>query len=223
MPERFQNTLRSFFSRFRKSEADSEDLAKQSGLDVTDQKDRTDADIFGCECGVKGCECGVKEGQLHDWGCRWEYCPFCQIQFVAGCDCVYELLGLKSRNNSPDFDQLPQQTYEKGLTEEQEANWFRLCDAKGRIPFLYQPQLCARCGCEWPDLFVVQNKVWQYYTYPIFHEAILCFACFNLIKQQVDKHLKRPAWLPSEEEIEEYVQAWRKGDKETLMRLEPKR
>lgn len=66
------------------------------------------------------CECGVTEGQLHEFGCRWEYCPFCEGQFVAGCECSYELLGLKSRMNPPEFGHLPQEVYEAGLSKEQE-------------------------------------------------------------------------------------------------------
>ena len=50
------------------------------------------------------CECGVTEGQLREFGRRWEFCPFCEIQFVENCEYIYELLGLKSRFNSPKSD-----------------------------------------------------------------------------------------------------------------------
>jgi CheY-like chemotaxis protein len=33
------------------------------------------------------CECGVSEGQLHVFGRRWEFCPFCEVQMVE-CDCL---------------------------------------------------------------------------------------------------------------------------------------
>jgi hypothetical protein len=169
------------------------------------------------------CECGVIEGQLHEFGCRWEYCPFCEEQFVANCDCAYELLGLMSRRNSPEFAHLPQEVYEEGLSEEQEERWFEMCVAKGRIPFISTPQLCARCGSLWPEFFVVQDRVWSYYTDPGLRDQIICEPCFKGIREAVDAHNTRPSWLPSDGEIEEYIRAWRDGDKEALKRLEPEK
>lgn len=190
--------------------------SKQSKKDEPEKIDFDSADVFECEC-------KIKEGQLHEWGCQWEYCPFCYVQVIAGCDCAYELLNLKSHRHPPEFEHLPEKTYKNGLTDEQEEKWFKLCVEKGRIPFLHKPQLCARCGCQWPDLFVVQDVVWRYYTHPFFHEEMLCLACFNHIRRQVDRHNEPPSWLPSDQEIEEYLAAWRKGDKKTLARLEPKK
>ena len=169
------------------------------------------------------CECGVVEGQLHEFGCRWEYCPFCEGQFVGNCECSYELLGLKSRINPPEFDYLPQEVYEGGLSPEQEEQWFELCAAKGRIPFISSPQLCARCGSRWPETFVVQDRVWNYYTDPGLRDQLLCEACFRSIREAVDAHNPRPSWLPSDEEIEEYISAWRSGDRKKLIELEPEK
>ena len=169
------------------------------------------------------CECGAVEGQLHEFGCRWEYCPFCEGQFVGDCDCAYDLLGLSSRTNPPEFAYLPQEVYEKGLTQEQEARWFELCAAKGRIPFISSPLLCARCGGLWPEFFVVQDRVWNYYTDPGLREQILCEACFKSIREAIDAHNTRPSWLPTDAEIEEYIRAWRDGDKEKLRQLEPEK
>ncbi len=169
------------------------------------------------------CECGVIEGQLHDFGCRWEYCPFCEEQFAGGCECSYELLGLKSRINSPEFDQLTQDVYEEGLSPEQEEQWFELCRAKGRIPLIKSPQLCARCGSQWPELFVVQDRVWDYYTDPELRDKILCEECFKSIRKAVDTHNPRPSWLPSNAEFDEYVTAWRNRDRSKLMELDPKK
>ncbi len=128
------------------------------------------------------CECGVTEGQLHEFGCRWEYCPFCENQFVGNCECAYDLLGLTSRTNPPEFNHLPREVYEEGLTEEQEEQWFEMCAAKGRIPFISSPQLCARCGGRRPAIFVVQDRVWNYYTDPGLRNQLLCEACFRSIR-----------------------------------------
>jgi hypothetical protein len=172
---------------------------------------------------IPECECGVIEGQLHEFGCRWEYCPFCEHQFAGNCDCAYDLLGLMSRTNSPEFEYLPQEVYEEGLSEEQEEQWFEMCVTKGRIPFISAPQLCARCGSRWPEFFVVQDRVWNYYTDPGLRDQILCETCFKGIREAVDAHNTRPYWLPSDGEIEEYIRAWRDGDKEALRRLEPEK
>lgn len=172
---------------------------------------------------IPECECGVSEGQLHGFGCRWEYCPFCEGQFVGNCECSYELLGLKSRTNPPEFGHLTREVYEEGLSPEQEERWFELCTAKGRIPFISSPQLCARCGSQWPDMFVVQDRVWSYYTDPGLRDEILCEGCFKSIREAVDAHNPRPSWLPSDEAIEEYIRAWRAGDREKLMELEPEK
>jgi len=170
---------------------------------------------------IRECGCGVQEGHLHDWGCEWEHCPFCESWFVAGCDCPYLYLGLKSRNNRPDCDQLPEATYKKGLTEDEEERWFNLCAQRGRIPFVYSPQLCARCGQQWPDLFAVQDQVWGYYLPPNLRDQIVCLACFRLIKRQIDKFNPRPEWLPNDYEIEAYIKAWKDGDKAKLKKLAP--
>ena len=36
--------------------------------------------------------CGAKEGQMHDFFCDMEYCPFCGGQ-LASCNCQYIQLG----------------------------------------------------------------------------------------------------------------------------------
>lgn len=170
------------------------------------------------------CECGVSEGQFHDdFECRWEYCPFCENQFVENCECPYALLGLKSPTNSPEFDYLPQKVYEEGLSPEQHDQWFQLCTEKGRIPFISSPQLCARCGSQWPDLFLVQDRVWNYYTDPGLRDQILCEVCFKSIIELIDANNPRPLWLPSNEEIEECILASHNQDTTRLRELEPEK
>ena len=69
------------------------------------------------------CECGAEEGQLHSFGCRWEYCPFCHTLFAEDCDCAYALLGLKSRKNPPKYNYLSRDKYENGLSPDQLREW----------------------------------------------------------------------------------------------------
>lgn len=169
------------------------------------------------------CECGVIEGRLHDFGCRWEYCPFCEVQFAENCDCPYDVLGIRSRIHPPQFEHLPQEVYEQGLSPAHKEKWLELCNAKGRIPFLSSPQLCARCGVRWPELFMVQDRVWNYYTNPALRNEVLCKECFENIMKAIDEHNARPSWLPSKGEIEEYLEAWRNNDRAKLSELEPEK
>jgi hypothetical protein len=116
---------------------------------------------------------------------------------------------------------LPPEVYERGLTAAQTAQWEQILTARGRVPYVFAPQLCGRCGQLWPDLFVVQDVVWDYYTGPQLRDAMLCEACFHELRHKVDTHQPRPEWLPPAGEIEEYIRAWRRRDRDTLIRLDP--
>jgi hypothetical protein len=168
------------------------------------------------------CECGVSEGQLHVFGCRWEFCPFCELQMIE-CDCVYDLIGLRHRANPPETDWLQQEVYSGGLSDEQDQRWLATLEARGRIPFVDTPQLCARCGETWPEAFQVPDVVWEYYAGPAHRKSVLCEQCFGEIRRLVDANRPRPAWLPDELTILEFMQAWRSGDRETLQRIEPQK
>jgi hypothetical protein len=167
------------------------------------------------------CECGAKEGQWHRFGCRFEQCPFCEGTLGSDCDCCYDLLGLRSSSNPPEYDGLPRDVYKGGLSAEQEARWQAILEARGRLPFVDAPQMCARCGRLWPDFFVVQDTVWEYYAGPRLRDAVVCEPCFDELRRAVDRHQPRPDWLSSEAEIAAYLRAWRSGDQETLRRLDP--
>jgi hypothetical protein len=168
------------------------------------------------------CPCGVDEGQLHCFGCQYEPCPFCEER-LALCDCYLDFLGLRSRLQPPESHFMSQEVYEKGLTAEQVAEWEAILTARGRLPHVYAPQLCGRCGQLWPPLFVVQDVVWDYYTGPDLRDAMLCEPCFHEIRRAIDKYQPRPPWLPSAEDIETFIRAWRSGDLETLKRLDPRK
>jgi hypothetical protein len=169
------------------------------------------------------CECGAKEGQLHKFGCRFERCPFCEEIAGSGCNCAYELLGLRRRDNPPEFDWLPERVYKRGLTPAQQRRWLKILTTKGRLPFVSAPQLCGRCGELWPVMFIVQDSVWEYYTGPELRSAVLCEPCFHRLRKRIDRHQPRPGWLAGENDVLRFIEAWRLGDRDTLRELEPQK
>lgn len=102
---------------------------------------------------VPPCECGATEGAFHDPGCRWELCPFCGANGAEGCECVYDHLGLRCRNNPPECDYLPKAIYEGGLGDDLREEWHARCASRGRLPYVYAPEHCARCGSGQPCLW----------------------------------------------------------------------
>jgi hypothetical protein len=131
-------------------------------------------------------DCGVKEGQVHGYGCDMEQCPFCGTQLIS-CDCCYFLLGLydKSRYGS-DTNHLPPTIYEGGLPGELEDRWFGILGARGRVPYIRYPNICARCGCLWPELFMVPDEEWTRYVQMSERGKVLCRGCYDHIKAIID-------------------------------------
>jgi hypothetical protein len=167
------------------------------------------------------CECGVQEGQLHEWDCRRELCSFCGGTEEGACECRYDYLGLRCRQNPADFSYLSETVWRDGLTDEQQRLWRKRWEDRGRLPYVYAPQMCGRCGTLWPEFFMVQDTAWEYYAGPLLRSALLCEPCFTTLRENIDRHHVRPAWVPSPEEIRLYVQAWRAKDNETMRRLDP--
>lgn len=122
-------------------------------------------------------DCGVKEGQLHLPGCDMERCPFCGAQLIS-CDCVYEKLGIDCSSGT--------RVYSHGLTNEQSQEWEKLLRAKGHIPFIVYPNLCAKCGALWPAMFDVPDEEWERYIEPQMRSEMLCEACYTQIKSWID-------------------------------------
>jgi len=107
-------------------------------------------------------ECGVWEGQFHVWGCRSEPCPLCGGQ-VMSCRC---------------FRRHPAWSIEQ---------WRAIVAAKGRVPFISYPSMCARCGTLWPQPFNVANAEWKKYIKIGQRKATICHSCFQSIKRLIDR------------------------------------
>ena len=116
-------------------------------------------------------DCGVVEGELHQRGCDMEKCPFCTNQLIS-CVCSYDQLKI---DVSPGT-----WAYENGLTEEQENNWENILKEKGRIPYFQEPNMCARCGEVWPQMFMQDD--WKAVIPPQYIDKLLCFGCYEFIK-----------------------------------------
>ena len=134
-----------------------------------------------CGCG----DCGAHEGQIHEYGCDMERCPFCGGQLIT-CDCCYyHVLGIRVDYSHPTCG-LPLETFENGLTGAQRIEWIRILEEKGRIPYISYPIVCARCGALWPDLFMVPNEEWDRYIQMNQRRSVLCRDCYETIKSLID-------------------------------------
>ena len=133
-------------------------------------------------------DCGVEEGRLHRFGCDMERCPFCGKQLIT-CNCVYEKLNLYDKNKyDVSTAYLPKDIYENGLTEQQDWNWLSILIVKGRVPYVVYPYLCAMCGYLYPEMFKVPDEEWQHYIQIDKQKDILCFNCYNDIKNLIDNN-----------------------------------
>jgi hypothetical protein len=84
------------------------------------------------------------------------------------------------------FSGLPEEVYCQGLPDEQDAAFEKMLEDKGRIPYIVYPNLCARCGCRWPDLFHVSDEDWNRYVEPRERNKLLCRPCYDWIKEVID-------------------------------------
>lgn len=111
---------------------------------------------------MKRCpECFVAEGELHKDGCAVEECPVCGGQAIE-CYCP--------------------------ITHEDDGTWSILSFGANprrpitRIPFLWFPRVCMRCGKVNPRLFHVPDEEWQKYVPPSVRGQNLCLKCYNEIR-----------------------------------------
>jgi hypothetical protein len=125
----------------------------------------------------KCCDCGVSEGELHVLGCDQERRPFCGNQLIGfDCCCAVELLKIDP---------------EQELTKEQEEQWERLLADKGRNSFIMYPNMCARCGALWPEMFSVPDEEWNRYIEIDNRHNMLCKPCYDQIRKWIDYEEQR--------------------------------
>ncbi len=128
---------------------------------------------------VKIChDCGVVEGALHKEKCDMEVCPFCGLQLLT-CGCKFTKLGY-------DFDNLPEDISKIGLNEVDREKWKNILEQKGRIPYIFYPNICSKCGVLWPIYINIPPKDLMKYTFFDGKRNLFCRNCYNEIKSLID-------------------------------------
>ena len=123
-------------------------------------------------------DCPALEGEYHEPGCDVERCPFCGDQLIS-CDCCDKVLNI---DHAPGT-----RVYELGLTRKQQMQWERLLNDKGRVPFILYPNMCAKCGKLWPEMFSVSDQEWEQYVEKSQRDKMLCKPCYDQIKIWIDE------------------------------------
>lgn len=130
------------------------------------------------ESRVKCHDCGCLEGQIHEYGCDMERCPFCGGQLIT-CDCCYRILDIDASEGT--------WAYNNGLTVEQTRIWLQKLSEEGRVPYIRWPNVCSRCGVLEPALFYVSDKEWEKYIQKSKRGELVCRSCFDEIKELIDQ------------------------------------
>ena len=59
-------------------------------------------------------------------------------------------------------------------------------DAKRRVPFILYPNMCAKCGALWPEMFLVSDREWKRHIEKSQRSKLICRPCYDQIKTWID-------------------------------------
>ena len=129
-------------------------------------------------------DCETSEGAPHALFCTKERCPFCGGQ-LSSCGCIGDVLAL-TEEESRAFAEYIDDSVEplRGIM----SRWEEALNRKGRVPYIEYPNVCAKCGALWPELFRVPDSEWERYIQIDMRGEILCRSCFDEIRRLVDLH-----------------------------------
>jgi hypothetical protein len=55
--------------------------------------------------------------------------------------------------------------------------------AKGRVPWIEYPVICAKCAIRYPEFFRVSDEEWAKYIQIDKRQKVICRTCFDYIKR----------------------------------------
>jgi len=76
------------------------------------------------------------------------------------------------------------------VSYDQQKEWEKLLEDRGRIPYIQYPVICAKCGELWPEFFHVPTNEWEYYIQPDMRDKVLCRKCYNFIVKVINEGTK---------------------------------
>jgi hypothetical protein len=56
-----------------------------------------------------------------------------------------------------------------------------------RIPYISYPNMCAKCGALWPEMFSVPTAEWEHFVEPAMRNTMLCLPCYTKIRSWIDE------------------------------------
>ena len=104
-------------------------------------------------------DCGIVEGELHKENCDMELCPICGQQLLT-CSC-----GLNDGDREKSKEKLQK---------------------KKRIPFIFYPNICSKCGVLWPIYINIPPEDLMKYTFIDGKRHLLCRMCYNEVRSMID-------------------------------------
>ena len=143
-------------------------------------------------------DCGTPEGQLHNHFpcCALEACPLCLYWQMISCDCIYQVNRLVNHHIwTKETGFLPPEVYANGPTEKHRSRWMRRIEKAGRIPFVFFPTFCARCGLYEPPMWMVTRRQWQRVMPRNHWHDYLCWECFQALCRCQRLRIPTPRWI----------------------------